>query len=189
MSRVQATTNPLNPLSLMLAAAILAAGLGLTASPAAALVPVTEHTFKLKEGQKQPAATLEDAAWLVGYWQGEAFGGTIEEAWTPATAGSMMGVFRLMEDGETKFYEFILLVEEEGSLVMKLKHFHPDLKGWEEKDDFVSFPLVKITEEGLYFRGLTFLRMGSDEIQAFIALKHQGKVREEELTYRRLPSR
>lgn len=192
MNPMHSTPRPPVSLTHRLATAVLAmvllVGFCLTTAPAAAQVKVTEHTLKLDEGQKQPPATLEDVAWLVGSWQGEAFGGTIEEYWHPPSGGTMMGLFKLMNGGENQFYEFMLLVEEEGSLVMKLKHFHPDLKGWEEKDDYVSFPLVKVTEEGLYFRGLTFLRKGENEIQGYLALKSKGEVREEALAYRRVSS-
>ena len=36
--------------------------------------PRTEHTWQLSEGESRPAATIEDAAMLVGAWSGTAFG-------------------------------------------------------------------------------------------------------------------
>ena len=58
---------------------------------AAAQSQLTEHTFKLEDPDVRPPATLEDAAWLTGSWGGEAFGGSFEQVWNPASAGSMVG--------------------------------------------------------------------------------------------------
>jgi hypothetical protein len=158
----------------------------LAAESATAQTAKTEHTLSLDPGQKGPAATLQDVAWLAGSWQGVMFGGPFEEVWTPPVAGSMMGMFKLLSDGKPNFYEFELLVEHEGSLVLKLKHFHNDLRGWEEKDHFVSFPLVKITPDTAYFDGLTFRRQSADLLQVFLVLSQEnGKAREVEIAYHR----
>jgi len=61
---------------------------------------------------------------MVGSWTGEAFGGTFEEVWNPASLGTMVGLFKFMGDDAVSFYELMLLTEEEGSLVLKV---------WEEK--------------------------------------------------------
>ena len=36
------------------------------------------------------------------------------------------------------FYELMLLAEEEGSLVLKVKHFSADFTAWEDKEDYLS---------------------------------------------------
>ena len=38
---------------------------------------------------------LENLNWMVGHWQGEAFGGVCEEIWSPPSGGSMTGTFKL----------------------------------------------------------------------------------------------
>ena len=146
----------------------------------------TEHTYKLDDGTKQAPAMLTDVSWLVGSWRGEAFGGTFEEVWNPASAGSMVGFFKLMDDsGSVTFYELMLLVEEKGSLNLKVKHFTDDFVAWEEKEDYVTFRLVKIVDGAVHFSGLSFHRIDDDEIHAFIALHNEDKVWEEKLIYRR----
>jgi hypothetical protein len=67
----------------------------------------------------------------------------------------MMGMFRRIEDGRVAFYEILALVEEEGSLTMRVKHFTGDFVSWEEKEDFVSFRLVRLAEREANFEGLT----------------------------------
>ena len=53
------------------------------------------------------------------------------------------------------FTEHMYLVEEEGTLVLRLKHFNEDLTGWEEKNDMLTFRLVAIKECAAYFQALT----------------------------------
>ena len=97
----------------------------------------------------------------------------------------MIGMYRLVHEGATTLYEFQLIEEEAGSLVLKVKHFDADLRAWEEKEDYVSFPLVKLTKSAVYFEGLTLIRVGEDQMQAFIVISRAGEVEEVELTYRR----
>ena len=146
----------------------------------------TQNTLKLDDPASRPAATIESVAWLAGTWQGKAFGGEFEEVWTVPSAGAMAGLFKLMHDGKPTMYEFELIVEEEGSLSVKLKHFNSDLSGWEEKDKFISFPLVKLTDDAAYFDGLTYRRVGADQVQVYVAIEQNGKVQEEELLCQRM---
>jgi len=82
---------------------------------------LTEHTFKLDHADSRPAATLEDVSWFVGSWTGDAFGSTFEEVWNPPSAGSMIGMWKLLDGDQVNFYELMLLVEEEGSLSIKVR--------------------------------------------------------------------
>ncbi len=145
----------------------------------------TEHTYKLNDVDHRPKASLVDVKWLVGSWTGDAFGNRFEEVWNPPSAGSIVGMFKLMDEDQNVFYELMLVVEEEGSLSLKVKHFNEDLTAWEEKEDYVRFRLVKFDDDAVHFSGLSFHRVNEDEIHAFIALHHEGQVREEKLVYRR----
>lgn len=134
-----------------------------------------------------PAAKIQDAAWLAGHWQGNALGGFCDEHWSTPMAGAMTGMFRLIKDNKVAFYEFFRIAEENGTLMLRLKHFHPDLKGWEEKDATVDFPLLRITPEELVFDGMTFHRTGSDLINVTVLIgdRQTGNVREVKFAYRR----
>lgn len=145
----------------------------------------TEHTFKLDDPDTRTPATLDDVAWMVGAWTGDAFGGTFEEVWNPASSGSMVGMFKVISDDGVSFYELMLLVEEEGSLGLKVKHFTADFVAWETKEDYVHFRLVRIDPDAVHFSGLSFYRVSADEIHAYIALHDDDKVWEEKLVYRR----
>ena len=145
---------------------------------------LTERTFQLGAG-RPAAAKLDEMEWLVGRWVGSALGGDVEEIWTAPQGGAMMGMYRLVRDGKPVFYELLTLVEENGSLVMRLKHFHADLKGWEEKDDTVEFPLVAVADGAVHFEGMSFHPRG-DTLTVYLAIKSRsGDVREETFTYTR----
>lgn len=146
----------------------------------------TEHTLRLDDPTNRPAASIEDMKWLVGTWRGEGLGGTVEEVWSAPSAGTMMGVFKATREGKPSFYEILIVAEEEGSLILKLKHFHPDLTGWEEKDEVVEFPLVALKKEEALFSGLTY-RLGKEgELRAYVASSQDGKAGEFELVLRRV---
>ncbi len=138
----------------------------------------------LEATQAPGKGQLEDLDWLVGYWEGEAFGGICEEVWMPAKDGHMVGTFRLWSEGKLVFSEYMNLIQEGESFSLKLKHFNPDLSGWEEKEKWTTFRLVEVGENTVWFSGLTMVREG-DEITLYLALTENGERRIEELTYRK----
>lgn len=119
---------------------------------------ISQNTLTL-DGKDSPAASLNDVAWIAGHWQGKALGGITEELWTAPLGKSMMGSFKLVVNEVVQFYELCIITEENGSLLLRIKHFNKNLKGWEEKDQSIDFPLVKIEKNKVYFDGLTFEKL------------------------------
>ena len=156
------------------------------AGPAVAATKTSEHLYRLDADEPRPAATLEDVAMLIGSWQGEAFGKTFEESWSTPSNGSMVGMFKLMDGDEISFYELLLLVEEEGSVSMKVKHFNADFTAWEDKPDYVTFEFVSADDDAVHFSGLSFYRVSDDEMVGYISMRYGDEVREEKLTYKRV---
>lgn len=126
-----------------------------------------------------PNATLEDVAWIAGHWRGEALGGIADEVWTPPLGPSMMASFKVVVGDEVRFYELCTLTEENGSLMLRLKHFHSDLKGWEEKDETVDFPLLEIAPGRAVFDGLRFERVSDDEMNVVVVTEDREGRRDE----------
>ena len=145
----------------------------------------TEHTYKLDDPDARPPATLETASLLIGSWAGDAFGKSFESAWNPPSAGSMVGFFKLLDGDEVVFYELLLLVEEHGSLSLKVKHFNPDFTAWEEKEDFVRFRYIQSAGDEIHFSGLSFYRIDDDTMHGYIVFRNGDEIREEKLVYRR----
>ena len=144
------------------------------------------NTLRLDSGAEPAEATIADLAWLTGYWTGPGLGGATEELWMPPMADRMNGVFTLVREGEVVFTEAMLLVESEGSVVLRVKHFDKEFVGWEEKDGFVSFPLVKLGENEAYFNGLTFRRDG-DRLVIYLVLSSGGQRTEQAFDLTRKP--
>lgn len=121
-----------------------------------------------------PKASIENLNWIAGHWQGDAMGGKFEETWNPSKGGAMMGMFKFINNGEVQFYEILTIVPNDGSLLLRLKHFNNDLVGWEEKDESVEFPLSSISENEARFDGLTFKKISADEMLILVMNKRKN---------------
>lgn len=130
------------------------------------------NTYSQEKKTLEPK--LENIAWIAGTWHGEAFGGITEEIWSEPSGGSMMATFKLIVDEKVQFYEIEVIREIEDSLILQLKHFGSDLKGWETKDETVDFPLREITENKVVFEGMTFEKVSSNEMNVYVDIKNEN---------------
>ena len=154
----------------------------------AAVPAQAAETRTAPEGHVPPSATVAQLDWLAGIWVGEGIGGAkATEVYSPPGAGSVAGHF-VQEDGRggVEFFEMLQIAEVDGSLVYRLKHFTDALAGWEEKDAYVSFPLVAIEDRAVYFDGLTLRREGDALVSAVLVKQRDGSVREFVFRYRRM---
>lgn len=161
------------------AALPLLAGLW-TAAPLAA-----QETRVGDPGSVSPAATVAAAQWLVGQWSGTGIGGAeAHESWLTPSGDTMVGTFvQETPEGGIMFTEHMYLMEYEGSLVVRLKHFNPDLTGWEEKDGMVTFRLLAAEPCALYFSALTYRCDGDGGMVVAVRMK-SDKQEPEELVFR-----
>jgi hypothetical protein len=144
-----------------------------------------ENTLEYDESAGSPRAGLGDVAWIAGQWRGEALGGVVEENWSRPFGGSMMAAFKLTVNGQVRFYELETIVEVDDTLLLRLKHFSADLHGWEARDETVDFRLVKVTDDRVYFDGMTFEKVGNDEMNVYVVIGDRGEEKETKFTYRR----
>ncbi len=137
-------------------------------APAMALAPAialafaapvhAQETRVAADDHIPPSAEVEQLSWLAGSWSGSGINSApAHEIWLPPTGDTMVGLF-VQEDGAggLMFTEHMYISEAEGSLVVRLKHFNPDLTGWEEKDDMLTFRLVAMEPCAAYFSALTY---------------------------------
>ena len=157
----------------------LAFGLALTASLSAQETRVGEPGFV------SPPASVAEAAWLAGQWSGEGIGGAeAHESWLPPSGDTMVGTFvQETPEGGIMFTEHMYLMEHEGSLVVKLKHFNPDLTGWEDKDGMVTFRLISAEPCAHYFNALTYRCDGDGGLVVAVRMK-SDKPEPQELIFR-----
>lgn len=130
--------------------------------------------------QAGPPAQLSDLGWLVGQWEGEGIGGApAVEVYSTVAGGQLPGHFRqLNPDGTVQFYELIVIAERDGSLVYRLKHFGPDLVGWEDQTTVREFPLSAVEENRWEFSGLTYQRLGPDRMTVSVVVAGQNGANE-----------
>ena len=166
---------------------ILLFGLSLTLSlNLQAQNKVSKHILQLDSLSISPKATINDVTWISGTWKGEAFGGITEEIWSEPLGDSIMASFKLVAEGKVQFYEIEIIRELKESLILQLKHFHGDLKGWETKDQTVDFPLVKITDLAVYFDGMTFEKVSEKEMNVYVLMHEKdGSTNEMKFNYKR----
>jgi len=146
---------------------------------------ISEHTYVLSTSATSPSATIDQAAWLSGEWIGVGLGGHSEEYWSNPMGGHMTGAFRFFDKDKLIFSEHMDIAERDGSLSLRLKHFDADLKGWEEKEEFVEFPLVRITKNELNFQGLTYKKIDETTLEIYIILDEADPTKEEKLTLKK----
>lgn len=139
---------------------------------AAAPLPAQE-TRDFPVDAAAPPATLADMAFALGRWQGPGIEGhQAVENWLPPTGSTMVGTFiQTGESGHILFTEHMYLMEEDGSLVLRLKHFNPDLTGWEEKDAMTSFPLRAIAPCRADFAALTMRCDGENGLVVAVRMR------------------
>ena len=135
----------------------------------------SQEVIAFGSASKSPEATLNNVSWIAGHWRGEAFGGITEEMWSPPLGESMMFVFKLVHNNKVSFYEIGHIKEVGGTLLLQLKHFHGDLKGWEEKDETVDFKLVKIEGNRIYFDEFTFEKISDAEMNIYVLIEEKDK--------------
>jgi Domain of unknown function (DUF6265) len=63
-----------------------------------------------------PKATIDQAGWVAGCWGRNTGGRTVEEHWMTPAGGTMLGMSRTVANGKTTEYEFLRIVEQEGTL-------------------------------------------------------------------------
>lgn len=92
-----------------------------------AIVPVTVAAAQGSTAEvAETAASIEVLAWLAGSWHGEGFGGHFEEVWSPPSAGTMVGSFKLVRGNEPVMYELVLIRPGESGLEMRHLEVHHD---------------------------------------------------------------
>jgi hypothetical protein len=89
--------------------------------------------------------SLAALTWIQGAWRGQTATVIVEERWSGLLGNSMMGMFRYIEGEQTRFFEMMTLEMEGEQAILRIKHFHPGLVGWEEKDEAVEYVLVSHT--------------------------------------------
>jgi hypothetical protein len=96
---------------------------------------------------------LDSLGWMAGHWIGTG-SDVSEEVWLPPTADAMLGMWRWANAGTMRLYELLTIAREQDRIVLRLRHFRPDLVALEEKEKPFVLPLVKIAPREAVFEGI-----------------------------------
>lgn len=135
-------------------------------------------------GRAPLTGQVEALAWIAGNWSGDGLGGAAEMAMSPPSGGTMAGAFKHIRDGEVVFYELIVIGEFDGRTAVRLKHFHPDLSGWETQNAWMEFPLLHVEPgRAAYFDGLTYRLNDEGGLDASVEARDRSGKMERELAF------
>lgn len=77
------------------------------------------------------AATLADLAFLNGSWTSDRGGFVIEEQWTDAQGGVVVGMSRGVQHGAVRFLRFAVVEQDGDAIIMRFKRYNADYSSWE----------------------------------------------------------
>lgn len=136
------------------ALAALIVALGFLGQPRTTVFPNSAVASAAPSPQAQPAAadvfttsgvadSVDRLAWLAGCWEGTlSNGASYEEVWLGPRGGTLIGMARMVRDGQTSSFDFMRVVDDEGTLV-----FIAQPSGQE----VTRFRATEVTSEGATF--------------------------------------
>ena len=77
------------------------------------------------------AASLSDIAFLKGNWTSDRSGYVIEESWTDAQAGVLLGMSRGVQNDTVRFLRFAVVEQAGDAVIMRFKRYNADYSSWE----------------------------------------------------------
>jgi hypothetical protein len=102
-----------------------------------------------QEGLK--GATPADLHWLSGRWIGGHGEDVVEESWSPRGAGTLMAMLWWQKDDRVFFDELMAIERDAEHVALRIKHFDPGLRGWEEGQEAMECQLVRLRDREAVF--------------------------------------
>jgi hypothetical protein len=148
-------------------------------------------------GGAPPAkATVDQLAWVSGAWTGKLGERTIEQHWSAPLAGSIIAMYRSIQDNRATLYELLAIEQEGTGVVLRIKHFAPGpgLVGQEGKDESVNNTLVALNGRTAVFEGgtpasptrITFTSPDPATLNIVVERQRDGKPVTTEFKYTRI---
>lgn len=98
---------------------------------------------------------LADCAFLAGAWKGSIGEDRAEEHWSAPDGASILGMFRWINaDGTPSMFEVLTITEEEGSVLLRLRHFDAKLQPWASETVPTTLKLAEASAGKVVFRAV-----------------------------------
>lgn len=131
-----------------------------------------------------PPATIDQMAWLKGCWVQAKPKSAVEELWMAPGGGVMLGLGRTVRDGKLREYEFVRIVEIDGSLA-----YVAEPSGQAK----ATFPLKSLTAGEAVFEDpahdfpqrVIYRRVGPDAVTGRIEGQIGGQTKAVDFPYKR----
>jgi hypothetical protein len=123
--------------------------LGLSAAQA-------QEVRSLAPGAAAGAATLDAFKGLIGNWKGPLAAASFSEPLN----GQIVGHLVISSGSEPRVEELWIIRPEGNSVLVRQKHFTPDLKGREDRDEWAQRRLIAFDAGHIYLENLTWLTQG-----------------------------
>lgn len=137
-------------------------------------------------GLRPAEADLKALGWLVGAWGSEEGGKGVDEHWTHASGGTMLGVSRTVQGGKTAFFEFLRIEKTPEGIVYFAapmgRHPPTPFRATEVGEGRIVFE----NREHDFPQRIVYQREADGSVRARIEGTEAGKPRAEEWIYRRL---
>ncbi len=129
-----------------------------------------EERYTEKEYVK---GSVEDLDWLAGHWQGEYYGGIVDEIYTKPRNGTLAGMYRWTKDGQGATYAIMAYTNVGETVVFQMTELNADLTP--VKGSGESFgQLLEMSEDKAVFEGMTVERNGPGDLTVTLTLEGES---------------
>ena len=142
------------------------------------------------------AASVEQLAWIAGAWNGTLGDRIIEQHWSKPLAGSIVAMYRSVQQDKVTLYELLAIEQEGTGVVLRIKHFAPGagLAGREAKDQSIDHELISLEGRAAVFQGVdpasptrvTFRSPDANTLNITVERTRDGKTVATEFRYSRI---
>jgi hypothetical protein len=107
-------------------------------------------------------------------------GAEVTETYSAPLGGRITGHFAMADGkGGVAFTELVDYVPVGRSLAYRVRHFNPDMTGWEDKTGkAILFALVAVEKDHWFFDGMTIERTAANAMTMWVRTNDKGKVAE-----------
>lgn len=142
----------------------------------------------------QQNSSLQALSFMQGVWVGKSkTSAFVEEYWSNPEGDSMIGHCRFQKNGITTFYELMAIVKSPKGIVLRMRHFNDQFKGWAESEESGDCYLRTCRNQQAVFDNkneknrviVTYKKVGPDTMHVEVESTQNGKTSKYPFEYKR----